>query len=295
MISKKQIATEMDGLVSLKGLVEVYEEVAAGRMQKIRGAVLQSRQFLEGLLGVFAKVKAAYLNGSITFSARARNGKTVAVFVSANSGLYGDIVDRVFEEFSGYVKKTNPEIVVLGKLGVKMMSDRLPGRLFNYYDFLDDGVEAESFRMIMRYLIQFEKIMVFYGQFRTILNQQPVVTSVSGDAVAAEEEVVVDAAGKMVAKRYLFEPSIEELAKVFEGEILASVFEQTLHESQLSKFASRMLALDRSVENIEKRMDFMRLQSVRLRHKTMNRKQLGRISGLSLWSGRRPGVNYGQA
>ena len=293
MISKRQITQEIDGLISLKGLVEVYEEVAAGRMQKIRGAVLQSRLFLNGLLGVFSRVKAAYLKDpSVVVSTRARNGKMVAVFVSANSGLYGDIVDRVFVEFAAFVKQKNPDIVVLGKLGVKMMSDRLPGRLFNYYDFSDDGVEAESFRMIMRYLIQFEKIMVFYGQFKTILNQQPVVTSVSGDAMAAEEDVVVDATGRKVARRYLFEPSIEEVAKVFEGEILASVFEQTLHESQLSKFASRMLALDHSVENIEKRMGFIKLESVRLKHKLMNKKQLGRISGLTLWAGRSRGRNY---
>jgi len=136
MISKRQITQEIDGLISLKGLVEVYEEVAAGRMQKIRGAVLQSRLFLNGLLGVFSRVKAAYLKDpSVVVSTRARNGKMVAVFVSANSGLYGDIVDRVFEEFAAFVKQKNPDIVVLGKLGVKMMSDRLPGRLFNYYDF----------------------------------------------------------------------------------------------------------------------------------------------------------------
>jgi ATP synthase F1 gamma subunit len=285
MITKKQISVETDGLLSLKGLVEVYEEIAAGRMQRIRGAVLQSRQFLEGLLEVFKRVKAAYQKHSLVgISTRPRNGKTVAVFVSANSGLYGDIVDRSFEKFSLFVKDANPEVVILGKLGVKMMSDRLPGRLYNYYDFSDDGVDVESFEMIMRYLVQFERILVFYGQFKTILNQEPVVTSVSGDAVQAQEGVVVDSRGREIVRQYIFEPSVEEIARVFEGQILASIFEQTLHESQLSKFASRMLALDKSVENIEQRLYRIKREGVRLSHKVQNRKQLGTFSGVSLWS-----------
>lgn len=284
MVSKKQIKTETDGLVSLKNLVEVYEEVAAGRMQKIRGAVLQSRQFLEGLLSVFAKIKAAYVaeqKGQVV--TRNMNGRTVAVFISANSRLYGDIVDRTFEKFSDFVKGNKPDVVILGKLGLSMMEDYLPGVLYNYYDFSDEEVDLDSFGLIMRYLLQFEKIIVFYGQFRTILLQEPVATSVSGDAVVVEQEVYTGKSGKVVAKKFIFEPSVQEIARIFEGEILASLFEQTLHESHLAKYASRMLALDKSIDNIDKRLDKVRLESVKLRHKTMNKKQLSRITGATLW------------
>ena len=284
MISKKQIKIETDGLVSLKNLVEVYEEVAAGRMQKVRGAVLQSRQFLEGLLLVFAKVKSAYVNeAGVNASSRTRNGRTVAVFISANSRLYGDIVDRTFQKFSDYVKGNKPDVVILGKLGLSMMEDNLPGVLYNYYDFSDDQVDLESFGLIMRYLLQFEKILVFYGEFRTILTQEPVVTSVSGDVIEAREEIIVNKSGKKMIRRFIFEPSVTEIARIFEGEILASLFEQTLHESQLSKYASRMLALDKSVENIDKRLGKVKEEGVKLRHKTMNKKQLSRISGFTLW------------
>lgn len=285
MISKKQVTLETDGLESLKGLVEVYEEVAAGRMQKVRGAVLQSRLFLEGLLTVFAKIKAAYAkHPGLKVSNRPKNNRTVAVFVSANSRLYGDIVDRIFDNFADYVRTNKPDVVVLGKLGLSMMADRLPGVLYNYFDFSDETVDLESFELIMRYLMQFERILVFYGQFKTILTQTPMITSVSGDAIAAEEEVFVDKQGRKVAKQYIFEPTLTGVAKVFEGEILASLFEQTLHESQLAKYASRMLALDRSIDNIEKRLGQVRGEAVRLRHKAFNRKQLATFSGISLWA-----------
>jgi ATP synthase F1 gamma subunit len=276
MISKKQIKFEIEGLNALKGLVEVYEEVAAGRMQRVRGAVVQSRQFLTGLLEVFKKARVAY-SALEKNKWRQKNGKAVAVFVSANAGLYGDIVDRTFEIFAEYVEKNKPEVVVLGKLGLKMMNDRMPKQLFNYFDFSDEEVEMESFQIIMRYLIQFEVILVFYGTFKTILDQNPTMTTVSGEAI------VVDDARVVKPTKFLFEPSVEAIAQVFEGEILSSLFEQTLHESQLAKFASRMLALDHSVDNIENRLGVMRMRERRVGHRSMNKKMLGTVSGIYLW------------
>ena len=54
-------------------------------------------------------------------------------------------------------------------------------------------------------------------------------------------------------------------------------------KSQLAKFASRMLALDRSVDKIEKRMEVIRREDVKLEHRIANRKQQGTISGIALW------------
>lgn len=283
MTSRKLITIEKDGLLGLQSLVEVYEEIAAMRMQKVRGAVLQSRLFMAGLLEVFVTVREAYrkLPDKLT-SARRLNGRMVAVFVSANAGLYGDIVGRTFAVFSQCVRQEKPDVVVLGKLGVKMMGDKMPDVLYNYFDFSDEGIDMESFDLVMRYLIQFEKIVVFHGQFKTILTQDPVRTDVSGEEVVA---VQATPAPRPVREEglFLFEPSVEDIARVFEGEILASIFEQTLHESQLSKFASRMLALDRSLENIDKRMGVVKAAERQVAHKIRNHKQLITFSGMALW------------
>jgi F0F1-type ATP synthase gamma subunit len=114
------------------------------------------------------------------------------------------------------------------------------------------------------------------------LTQDPIVTSVTGDAFMAEQAVKEET--EFIKSEYLFEPTVEDIAKIFEGEILASVFQQTLHESQLAKYASRMIALDRSVDNIERRLSGVRGEEVRIRHKLQNRKQLSTISGISLWT-----------
>lgn len=273
MRNKKRLRDEREGLVGLRSLVEVYEEVAATRMQKVRGAVLASRQFLDEMLAVFGRVREAYKEKG--FSGQTKNGRLAAVLLSANSGLFGDIVDRTFEKFCEFVKTTECDVVVVGKLGVRMMAEWKINKLYNYYDFPDDNVDPDSFLLIMRYLLQFEKIVVFYGKFGSILIQNPVMTAVSG------ENLEVKSTGEKT--EYIFEPSIGEIAKIFEGQIKSSLFEQTLHESQLAKFASRLLNLDKSWENIGRRLTGLKREETRLLRKTRNRKQLATICGMALW------------
>jgi len=281
MISKKQLKEEKDNLQSLQGLVEVYEEIAATKMQKVRGAVIQSRYFLAGLMRMYRKARSAYSESDIYgVKLRHKNGLMVAVFVSANSGLYGDIVEKTFEEFKKFVIINNCQAVILGKLGVKIVDEMMPGYLYNYYDISDDSVDMDSFEMVMGYLLQFEKIMVFYGQFRSILNQDAVMTAVTGEMEGIEKEQKTD---KLVKTKFLFEPSPSAIASLFEGEILASIFEQTLHEASLAKFASRMLSLDRAADNVYQRMKKLDLSSRRLEHQIRAKKQSNIFSGVKLW------------
>ncbi|MEK7155179.1 MAG: F0F1 ATP synthase subunit gamma [Patescibacteria group bacterium] len=292
MMTKRSIADEIDGLLGLKGLVETYEEVAAGRMQKVRLAVLTARDFLQGLSGVFIEVKANYneqvtmlvrkkKGGRETKSSLNRNGKTVAVWISANAGLYGDIVEKTFSAFEAFVNENKPDVVVIGRLGVRQMTERMPQVLYNYFGLEDDRVGPEELGEIMRYLLQFEKILVFHGLFKSLVNQEAVTTPVSGDELYQPSSA--EAPEGQAKHQYLFEPELAKVLQFFESQILVTLFEQAVHESQLAKFASRLMSLDRAVDNIDKRLAVMTLAGQRLRHTVAGKKQQGLMSGVSLW------------
>ncbi len=72
----------------------------------------------------------------------------------------------------------------------------------------------------------------------------------------------------------------------FEKEIFASMLDQTVRESQLAKFASRMVALNRAGENIKSSLDISVIQKRVIDHALANKKQLNAISSISLWKGR---------
>ena len=255
--------------------METYEEIAAQRMQKVRAEVVLARQFLDGLAQVFAEVRAAQA-GQEARSTLANNGRTVAVFISANAGLYGDIVERILNSFLDYVAKSGSEAVVVGRLGVKLIQQRRPQLLYNYFDLSDDKIEIKELAMIMRYLLQFAKIVVFYGKFKSLVNQEVAADPVSGDQLYKETSSS-DHAG------YIFEPELPRVLQFFESQILTTIFEQAVHESQLAKFASRLLSLDRAVDNVGKRMQQLRFLRQRLSHRLKAKDQLGLMAGVSLW------------
>jgi F0F1-type ATP synthase gamma subunit len=60
MITKRSLYQQSEELLDLRAFIEVYEEVAATRMQRIRSDVLKARDFLDGLTELFAEVKYNY-------------------------------------------------------------------------------------------------------------------------------------------------------------------------------------------------------------------------------------------
>ena len=301
MASNKEVLNELDQLHNLKILVQAYEEIAASYMRRIRSSVLQSRGFLSGLANVFVQVKASYRSEIVTFMKQKKikdpkkltfakhNGKTAYVLLSANTGLYGDIVKRTYQLFLEHIRNLSKlqqqvEIVIIGRLGVLLFKEeRLPFP-YSYFDFPDNIVDTDSLKKITSHLLEFEKIIVFYGQFQNVVYQKATTASVSGDEISQES---VTPTTPQATIKYFFEPSLKHILSFFEKEILASIFEQTIHESQLAKFASRMVTLDLAVDNIKGRLKNVQLDFERQKHRLQNKKQQQSLSGVTLWKGAR--------
>lgn len=294
MINKKEILEEVDRLSGLREMVESYEEIAASRMRRIRDSVLKTREFLSGINQIFHQVQLSYKDevlrlmkhkkikdpSKITYLKR--NGKTVYVLLSANTGLYGSIIRSTFNLFLENIKKEACDVVIIGKLGKAMFEDEKLNVPMTSFDFPDNVIDYEIFRKIIEHILQYEKIVVFHGQFQTVITQKPAMSNIS-DNQLQEEEVDTISQNKKIHIKYLFEPSLEKIMAFFETEIFSSIFEQTLHESHLAKFSSRMVVLDSAVENIKNKITKVNLEWQRLKHRSGNRKQLGRLSGMSLW------------
>lgn len=288
MINKREVISEIERLTGIKILVEAYEEIAATRMRRIRNSVLQSRGFLEGLTQVYKEVQASYKDQierlmkkkkvkdkSKLFAIAPKNGKTVSVLISANTGLYGDIIKRTFFLFLENVKKGGVDLAIIGKLGRDLFEEEGLKTPYEYFDLPDSSVDEESLKKISHHLAQYEKIVVFYGQFQNVVSQNPTMANISDTELGKGEEGV--------KIKYLFEPSLEKIMVFFETEIFASIFEQTVHESQLAKFASRMITLDGAIENIKETLKKVEFQKRLITHRTINRKQLESLSGMNLW------------
>lgn len=291
-MNDSHVINEIQRLERLQEVTETYKILAATNSRRIRGSVLANRDFHERLNKIFTEIGAAYREDLERLRAQERkkaklhalkhNGKTVLMLLSANTGLYGDILPRTLNEFVHEAKTSTADLVIVGKRGKFFFEEALPGRPYTYYEFPDNRIAYEDVRPVVERLSQYERALVFHGQFRNRLIQDVHISEASGTAFPVEHKEGVARSQKGV--RYFFEPSLAVIFSFFQNEVFASLIEQIFHESQLAKLVSRVVLLDRTSSHIADELAKTEFSRRRLYHQLVNKKQLDAMSGVSLWS-----------
>lgn len=285
MISQKKLKAERDQILALKTIVDVYGEVAAIRMMKIRNAVLKNRNFVNEIDDIFRQCLSAYAaklselvkrgklhkGEKVTFLSH--NGQTVSVLISANSGLYGTVISDTFRTFIDNIRKDGSEVTIMGKLGKTLFLDAEPNRPYTYFDLNDYGQNQDILSAAVEHLVQYEEIKIYYGKYISVITQKPDMVSISSGTF------VQDAIPEQKV-HYIFEPNVEKILMFFETQIFASLFDQALAESQLAKYASRILAMEEAGQNIKEELKGVNHEIQKLKHLQMAKKQTNSISAL---------------
>jgi F-type H+-transporting ATPase subunit gamma len=279
------IKEHIKSITALSELINAYEEIASIRMKKIRDLVLRNRQYQEDVNSIFERVRKSYsreVNAlaknrgkaeQITFIPH--NGKNVAVLISANTGLYGNIIPDTYRMFLKEARESQSEVTIIGKYGFQLYLTENIGKPYTYFEYPDYGEDKDKLYEIIKHIVQYEQIHVFYGKFRNIISQEPTMLSVSAKLELTSDE------GKLEKKEmYIFEPTLEKILEYFETQIFSSLFQQSLKESQLSKYASRFVAMDKASSNTENEMKKLEFEKNKVIHNNLNKKQLNTISGL---------------
>ncbi len=288
MRSKKDIKEELNELSTLSDVSKAYALIASMRMKRIRNSVLMNREFLEKIDDVFQEVFYSYQQETLKLAKKRKpkegltflshNGRIVSVFLASNARLYGDVVLNTFDYFLKDIEGKDVEITIVGKYGQFLFKQKFPNRVFSYFDFPDNGIEPTHLADLINHLVQYEEIRLYYPKFENIITQTPSFYRVS----ASTELKVKDDGRKHMS--YIFEPDLEKILIFFETEIFASLFEQTIRESQLAKYAARLLAMDRAGEQIRMKKKQVEFSELKLNHYLANRKQNSIFSGIYIWS-----------
>jgi len=288
-MNKQDYKNELNELTVLRTITQVYSQVASFWMKRTADSVIKSRDYLAEMNQVFitvfssyteqlhriARRKSLFSKGKITFLAH--NGKKVAVFMAANSGFYGDILKKTFDLFLNEVRINNYEVTIVGRQGVSLFLSEEPTRPYTFFELSDERIDQNQLVDLVHHLVQYDEIRIYHGKFINFLTQEPVVFLIPSDPYPN----LKDGDKK---RHFLFEPTIESILIFFEKQIFTSIFEQTIRESQLAKFGSRLQVMDRSGENIKNGIQRLREKQLRFVHQEANKKQLARYSSISLWS-----------
>ncbi len=291
-MDKKTITREIDDLKMLESLASAYAEISSSRMKNTRESVLSNRFFLSEIDEIFKELRLSYRRELLKLAKKrglkkgnkitllGHNGKTVALLISANTGLYGDLTRQIFESFMKEVERTDVEASIVGKLGRSLFIGRDPNRPYSYFEMPDNTIDREELANLIRHLVQYEEIHVYYGKFSSIIYQSPSTFNISAQTELVSAEETKESKDKDKLTKYFFEPTLEEILIFFEREMFTSVFEQAIHESQLAKFASRMIAMDQASERVRQTLKIVEIDHLKVTHNLANKKQTNVFPGI---------------
>lgn len=281
-MTNKEIYQRINDLGAIQNITDVYQQVAAIRMRKIKDTVVQNRNFYESLSKVYMETRRFYIDRIARGGKYApkylgkTNGKSVAVLISANTGLYGGVTRNVFDLFIKDQLNSNDDLVITGRLGRNWAQSAKLERPFKYFD-LNDGTEGieNGIKKIFDYLSNYANISVYHGKFNNIVEQPAVISKIT-------QRLDVQDEGE--EPHFLFEPTIEKVLERFEEELVYSFFDQSIYEANLAKFVSRMINLDTATQRVSKALDNMRISASKAKHKRQNKRQSELFSNITLWN-----------
>lgn len=279
---KKLIDFEIEFTKNLMLLSEAYEEISVMQMKKIRSNVIDTRDYFGKLADIFYEVKNSYKKELQDIHTIVPRKPSVSVFMSSNNKLYGDIINKIFKLFVSDMSNDNSDIIIIGRVGRGLYEGQSHKKPYNYIEIPDSDITPEHLKPIFFQLLQYDKITVYFGRFDSMANQSAIKAVVSGDEPLSEKAAKGETV-KPEETKYMFEPNLENILKFFTDLIISSLFRQTLHETQLARLSSRIMAMEGALSHINNetiKLNILKKKMIRMEE---NKKQVERLSGMSLW------------
>ena len=286
MAKIKQIQQQMSDVKLLQELTSTFESIAAQNLANTRQKVLDARAFLEDARNVYNDGREIFIRRHKLkdraqyheqLSIRPDNGKHLSVIVAPNTKLYGSLPDQLLNTASEEIRKDPRDVLVLGKVGVEYFSRLKPPIPFFTLEVEDEDYSPEQMANVVKIMSRYHKVTAYYNHFRTVL---------TADVLAAELTLTPPSGEVNLKEKHddaEFEPSLEEVLNFFETIILKTLLRQKVHESMLSRYAARMVAMDVATENAKKETKHLQRELVKAKRLRQNAKMLDSYSGMVLW------------
>ncbi len=295
MSSITELKKEMEVVVVLGQLVQVYEQVYVAKMQRLRDSVLATRQYTEGLHDLYNELHRAYGN-EVAKAMKSRTKRKwlrltkkdeqVAVLLSTSQRISSEINMKVFNAFWDYISAYSCKAVIVGQRGRQMYVQR--GGDVKKVEFFDveneEEVKLEELEPILEKLRQYRDVKLFYARYISLITQLESQSDLGEGTVAQKkdgEQYLVEP--QSTQQPFIAEPGVKPLVDYFESEIFGSLLRQSYSESHLAHVGSRITALEAAVGNVGEKVEQLKRQERKLIKRKKNRKQLAALAGMSFW------------
>jgi len=266
MITLSQISIRVNDIKNFRGLLEVYEDLAAQKMQAIRSEIATYREYTKTLTMISSELEV-----DISTVIKKNAKQSAALLVSSDKGLYGSAFDALGRNFFDFIKQNKVDAFVIGGVGEEILKQCSPS--VKYTPVKTDEATLVN---LWKTLSEYQEINVYYLRYDSLAQQSVDMVHISGDILPKEGESYEYS--EKTKLKYLYEPSVIEVATVFAKEVLAFLAEQTMKESNLAKYAARLMYLDSCLEKNSQNLTDTLKQKMILTKRLSNKRQNARMA-----------------
>ncbi len=220
---------------TLKMMAEVYSDLAASRLERIRSQIEKNRQFAAQLALAYREVKSA--TRKIRLKDPVKKDK-LNVLLFSNHGYYLSMENQLLDFYKNY-QNNSGDLLIIGRSGPEILTNAFT-KPYDILIFDHDLPKPAEIGLAAQKIAVYEKINVFFPQLKTVAIHEPTMVDISGEAITQENDPNAVPEGGVA----ILEPEGAKMMEFFQSQILGLLLEQAFLEAELSRTAERFLTMD---------------------------------------------------
>lgn len=257
---------------SLKTIALSYVELASVKIRKIRAAVERNRLFFDEIAEVYRIIRQQAIAKKVFLR---KTKPVVSVLLTSNYGFYGNIDTEVVRLFFETTPKFKTDRVVIGKTGLAYLKAM---RYFHPYEpivFRQDSPNANELKAFNAAIRNYNQVLVFYPELRTLLIQKPAVADITQTYRQEFNQTSVPAGSYVI-----FEPELRKILEFFDSQIISLLLEQTFFEAELARTGARIIAMDQAQTEADRYLETQKQLKTHVQRMIQNARLLENLTSV---------------
>ncbi len=286
MPNLKEVRTRIESVDSTKQITSAMKLVAASKLRKAQGAILQLRPYAQKLQEFLQGLSAGLdQTDEVSYSAIRDPKKVLLVVVTSNRGLCGAFNSAVIKKTEQLIRSTYKEVHAHGGLSLYCIGKR-GAEYFSSHKYpvakqdvdIFENLSYETALPIAESLMQdftdkkYDKIEIVYNQFKNAA-MQILITEQFLPILPPEDD------GSGMSVDYIFEPNKEDIVMELVPKSLKIQFFKALLDSFASEHGARMTAMHMATDNATELLKDLKLTYNKARQAAITNEILEIVSG----------------
>ncbi len=292
MANINEIKEEKTVVKSVGDFANSLQQIAAGRMVKLRKLVMDSRRFVDEATIILRELELERTKKieeelQLKKSSKKKDKDktpeeltTAIIVVTSNQGLSGSYNTDIIKKIETIIPEhKTADYFVIGSKGQEYFNRAARQYNLKYYPYnVPEQVQIEDLRPLINMFYHYDQIYMVYSKYINTITREVVFIELSVPHIKEVEIKKEQQEGK-----FIFEPGIEQLIKSITAKLRYALFRQQILDSKLSLYTSQMMAMKTAADNADDLLKELQLQYNKARRKLIDKKIQEVQAGRALW------------